>query len=132
MVSTQKVAGSTATAVVPLGCLDGYEAVADILRHQRRIALERVTPAAASSGVVGENLSGFEEVVAAPLTLLVGVLQVAPGRAHIQVVRRDLGGGQLAERVEDVRAVLSDRRAVGDVDGHRNPRGTEQCQVREK
>ena len=62
----------------------------------------------------------------------VGVLQVAPGRAHLHVVRRDLGGGQLAERVEDVRAVSSDRRAVGDVDGHRNPRGTEQCQVREK
>ena len=33
-------------AVVALGGLNGYEAVADIVRHQCRIALERVAPAA--------------------------------------------------------------------------------------
>ena len=39
---------------------------------------------------------------------------------------------RLAERVDHMGAVLSDRRTVGGVDAHRNPRGTELCQVREK
>ena len=55
---------------------------------------------------------GVEQAIA------LGVLQVAPGAPHVHVLRGDLGGGQLAEGVDDVGAVLPDRPAIGPLDGH--------------